>query len=86
MGWSPHGREALIERAAAAGGVKELFTGTSERLRRLIDFDSSVWVATDPATGLPTAPSWVENIGHFGGRGACSSVWELEFQVEDVNL
>ena len=24
-------------------------------------------------------------MAHFGGRGACSRVWELEFLVEDFN-
>ena len=27
------------------------------RLRRLVPFDASVWLAVDPATGLPTAPT-----------------------------
>jgi DNA-binding CsgD family transcriptional regulator len=45
-----------------------------------------VWLATDPATTLPTSPTRVENMSHFGGQEACLRLWELEFHVEDVNL
>jgi len=76
----------LIDRAAAAGGVRELFAAASTRLRRLVPFDSAAWLATDPATILPTAPTRVENMDHFGGQDACLRLWELEFLVEDVNL
>jgi DNA-binding CsgD family transcriptional regulator len=80
-----YGRDVLIERAAEAGSVRELFGTASPRLRRLVDFDAAVWLATDPATGLPTAPTHLDNLAHFG-RGPCERVWELEFLVEDVNL
>jgi len=75
----------LIERAQQAESVSELFGAASPRLRRLVDFDAAVWLATDPATGLPTAPTLVDNLAHFG-RGPCERVWELEFLVDDVNL
>jgi DNA-binding CsgD family transcriptional regulator len=77
---------ALIDRAAAADGVRGLFEAASTRLRRIVPFDSSVWLATDPATTLPTSPTRVENMAHFGGQEACWRLWELEFHVEDVNL
>ena len=63
-----------------------MFAAASERLRRLVPFDAAVWLATDPATSLPTAPTRTENMGHFGGADACLRLWELEFLVEDVNL
>ncbi len=80
-----YGRDVLIERAGEARNVRELFHAASPRLRRLVDFDAAVWLATDPATGLPTAPTLVDNLAHFG-RGPCERVWELEFLVDDVNL
>jgi DNA-binding CsgD family transcriptional regulator len=76
----------LIDRAAAADGVREVFAAASTRLRRLVPFDSAAWLATDPATSLPTSPTRVENMGHFGGHDSCLRLWELEFLVEDVNL
>jgi DNA-binding CsgD family transcriptional regulator len=76
----------LIERAGRAGSVRELFAAASARLRGLLPHDAAVWMATDPATILPTAPTRAENLGEFGGRDACVRLWELEFLVEDVNL
>jgi DNA-binding CsgD family transcriptional regulator len=83
-----HARDELIERAGAAETVGELFGGASRRLRRLVPFDSAVWLAFDPTTGLPTAPTRAENMAHVcrGGGESCLRVWELEFLVEDVNL
>ena len=80
-----HGRTELIERAAAAESVRELFGNASARLRRLVPFDAAVWLATDPATTLPTAPTRAEDMAHFGGKDACARLWELEFMVADVN-
>ena len=33
----------------------------SARLRRLVELDGAVWLAADPATGMPTAPTLIEN-------------------------
>jgi len=79
-------RDLLIERVGGAETVGEVFRIASERLRRVVPFDASVWMSTDPATGLPTAPSRAENLGHVGGANACARAWELEFFVSDVNL
>ena len=81
-----HQRTELIERAGTAGSVQALFGTASERLRRLVPSDAAVWLATDPATSLPTTPTRTENMDHFGGADACRRLWELEFLVEDVNL
>ena len=80
-----HHREALIERAAEAAGVRELFAAASPRLRRLVPFDAAAWLAVDPATTLPTAPTRAENLDDFGGHDACVRLWQLEYEVEDVN-
>jgi DNA-binding CsgD family transcriptional regulator len=79
-----HARDELVDRAANAKSVREVFRVASERLRRLVPFDAAVWLASDPATGLPTAPTRIENLDHFG-VDACLRGWELEYMVEDVN-
>ena len=78
-------RTELIRRAEAAKDVCELFRAASRRLRRLVPFDAAVWLAADPATSLPTAPTRAENVAHFGGQERCARLWEIEFTVEDVN-
>ena len=59
------GRDQLVARAGDAETVTELFAGASARLRRLVPFDAAVWLATDPATGLPTP--------HAGGEPRTTS-------------
>jgi DNA-binding CsgD family transcriptional regulator len=83
-----HIRSELIERAGRAGDVRAVFAGASERLRRLVPFDASIWLALDPATALPIAPTRSEQLGHVcsGDPQSCLRVWELEFLVQDVNL
>jgi DNA-binding CsgD family transcriptional regulator len=80
-----HQREALIERAAEAGDVREVFAAVSPRLQRLVPFDAIAWMGIDPATTMPTVPTRVENLDDFGGRDACVRLWQLEYEFEDVN-
>ncbi|MCC6831014.1 MAG: helix-turn-helix transcriptional regulator [Thermoleophilia bacterium] len=70
------------------GTVGDVFAEVSRRLHRVVPHDASVWLATDPATGLPTAPTRSEHMGGVcgGDARACLRVWELEFMVHDVNL
>jgi DNA-binding CsgD family transcriptional regulator len=81
-------REELVVRAASADDVMGVFRTASERLRRLVPFDAAVWLATDPATQLPTAPTRSENMEERArvNREECVRVWEREFLMEDVNL
>lgn len=79
-----HHRDALIDRAAAADSACGVFAEASPRLRRLIPFDSAIWLATDPAAAMPTAPTRKENLTGFDVND-CVTVWEREFLVEDVN-
>src|SRR4051794_24707618 len=81
-----HERTEIVERAAGAATVEEVFRAVSARLRRLIAFDAAIWLATDPATSLPVAPTRVENLDAFRGRDDCVRLWELEFRFEDWNL
>jgi DNA-binding CsgD family transcriptional regulator len=77
-------RDELVRRAAATTGAAEVFSGASRRLRRIVPHDASVWLMTDPGTGLPTSPTMVD--GFDAGAGLCSAHWQHEFLVEDVNL
>jgi DNA-binding CsgD family transcriptional regulator len=79
-------RRDLEALAGTAEDVRDLFRIVSSRLSHLIPFDAAVWMATDPATGLPTAPTRAENIGGIGTAGGCQAVWDHEYLVEDVNL
>jgi hypothetical protein len=81
-------RDEVVDAAVHAESVQELFARASDRLRRLVPYDASVWMATDPATLLPTAPARSENLAHVcrGDVDSVLRVWELEFQVVDVNL
>jgi DNA-binding CsgD family transcriptional regulator len=81
-----HHRDELIDRAWRADTVAELFRAASSGLRRVVPFDGAVWLATDPATNLPTAPTRSEKPVHVAGSDDCVRAWRLEFQVEDVNL
>jgi DNA-binding CsgD family transcriptional regulator len=78
-------RDQLIGRAWRADNVAELFGAASRGLRRVVPFDGTVWLAVDPATGLPTAPTWSEN-PHIDSGDACRRCWEMELLTEDVNL
>ncbi|MFI0480450.1 response regulator transcription factor [Actinomadura sp. 9N215] len=74
-------RRALLDRAAHARDASDLFGGASARLRRLMDFQAAAWSATDPETGLITAPMRVENLG----RGEeCFAYWECALLEETV--
>ncbi|MER5898268.1 helix-turn-helix transcriptional regulator [Streptomyces sp. NPDC001876] len=71
----------VLSGAERATDTLELFRRTSTKLRRLMPFDSAVWAATDPETGLITAPMLVENLG--SGEG-CAAYWESELLEENV--
>lgn len=74
-------RRPVLWAAERAGDALELFSRASAGLRRLVPFDSAVWTAADPETGLITAPMLVENLG--SGEG-CAAYWESELLEENV--
>ncbi|MEV3927426.1 helix-turn-helix transcriptional regulator [Actinomadura coerulea] len=76
------GRAGLISRADQASDALGLFAEASTRLRALVPFDASVWRATDPFTGLMTAPVRVENLS----EGGSATYWDNEWLAENVNL
>ncbi|WP_405659555.1 LuxR C-terminal-related transcriptional regulator [Streptomyces sp. RK9] len=71
----------VLSGADRATGTHDLFSRASAEVRRFVPFDSAVWAATDPETGLITAPMLVENLG--SGEG-CAAYWESELLEEDV--
>ncbi|MGP4100514.1 LuxR C-terminal-related transcriptional regulator [Nonomuraea sp. KM90] len=71
----------VMSAAERAGDALELFSRASDRLRRLVPYDAAVWTATDPETGLVTAPMLVDNLGS-GER--CGAYWESELLEENV--
>lgn len=75
------GHAKVLADADRASDTRELFSRASARLRRIVPFDSAVWAATDPETGLITAPMLVENLG--SGEG-CAEYWESELLEENV--
>ncbi|MCP2339468.1 helix-turn-helix domain-containing protein [Actinomadura rupiterrae] len=78
----PSPAAAAAERAAArAAGPLDLFGRVSSRLRPLLRFDAAVWTASDPETGLVTAPMLVEGLG---GGDRCAAYWESELLDENV--
>src|SRR5262245_24332190 len=85
MSFSAYARAALIEHAETAESVQQCFAATLQRLRRMVAFDSSVWLAMDPATGLPTAQTLLHNVACLNAPGECRRIWEIEFLQGDVN-
>lgn len=71
----------ILSAAERAPDARELFRRASARLRRHLPFDAAVWTATDPETGLVTAPMVVENLG--AGEG-CAAYWQSELLEENV--
>ncbi|MFF0725648.1 LuxR C-terminal-related transcriptional regulator [Streptomyces sp. NPDC004134] len=74
-------RGELLARAGRAPDALALFAEVSAQLRRLLPYDAAVWRATDPATGLMTAPVRTENTDKRG----CWDYWECELFDERVN-
>ena len=68
--------------AEDSGSLGELFRAASRRLRRLVPFDAAVWLATDPATTLPTAPTLSDGLQDRElDHVDCARLWEREFLV-----
>ncbi|WP_258054955.1 helix-turn-helix transcriptional regulator [Streptomyces sp. Ru71] len=76
------GRTELLARAAKSSDPLALFAQASQHLRRLLPYDAAVWRATDPHTGMMSAPIRAENLDETG----CAVYWESELFTENVNL
>jgi len=78
-------RNDLIEQVGRGATPADVFTSASARLRHLVPFDAAAWLATDPATGLPTSPVRIDNLDGVT-RDMCGRHWQREVLVDDVNL
>ncbi|MFC9330876.1 LuxR C-terminal-related transcriptional regulator [Kitasatospora sp. NPDC057015] len=76
------GRDELLDSALRAPDALAMFGEASRHLRRLVPYDAAVWRATDPVTGLMTAPIRAENLDDEG----CAVYWGCELFTESVNL
>jgi DNA-binding CsgD family transcriptional regulator len=76
-------RSALVRQASLAHSVADLFEAASARLRALVPYDACAWLMTDPATGLPTAPTLIE--GFTASAEVCTEHWRREFLHADIN-
>jgi DNA-binding CsgD family transcriptional regulator len=73
--------DGVTAEAERAEDALALFTQVSARLRRRLRFDAAVWAATDPDSGLITAPMLVQGLG-TGER--CGEYWKSELLEENV--
>jgi DNA-binding CsgD family transcriptional regulator len=77
-------RDELVMQVQRTDDAVAVFAEASTRLRHLVPFDAAIWMMTDPATGLATAPTRIENLGDQPER--CSRAWRQEHFGGDVNL
>ncbi|MGH8879915.1 MAG: LuxR family transcriptional regulator, partial [Stackebrandtia sp.] len=75
-------RDTLLAAASRCRDADEFFASTSTALVRLVPFEAAVWRATDPLTGLATAPMRVENLN----EKSCAVYWDLELNCESTNV
>jgi DNA-binding CsgD family transcriptional regulator len=76
-------RADLVRQAAVAPSVTDVFGVASQRLRGLVPHDSATWLMTDPATGLPSAPSLLDRFA--APAEVCTEHWHREFVGSDAN-
>jgi DNA-binding CsgD family transcriptional regulator len=74
-------RARILDASLSARVDQPFLAELARHLRTLIPYDGGMWAATDPLTGLPTAPARVENMAVD-----CEGWWDRELLVEDLNL
>ncbi|HWM20187.1 MAG TPA: helix-turn-helix transcriptional regulator [Ilumatobacteraceae bacterium] len=77
-------RDELIGRVERADDIAGVFFAASRKLRQLVPHDAAAWIATDPKTGLPTGPTWLDGV-HGVSATQCAEHWRREFIEDDVN-
>jgi DNA-binding CsgD family transcriptional regulator len=78
-------RDELVLRVQHMDDPAAVFAEASVRLRRLVPYDLSGWMALDPGTGLPVAPTLFDG-PMYSTDDHCIEYWRQEFSVDDVNL
>jgi DNA-binding CsgD family transcriptional regulator len=74
-------REDLLDLCRDRSADGDFLEELDRRLRRLVPFDASLFVATDPTTTLPAPPVRLDSVDE-----ECHTFWERELLVEDVLL
>ena len=78
-----HRRADLVRHASSAGTVTDVFAAAARRLHEMVPHDAATWLSTDPVTGLPTAPSLLDDFS--APAGVCTEHWQREFVDPDFN-
>lgn len=76
-------RTDLLRRVSAAATATDVFAAASRSLHKLVQHDAATWLSTDPVTGLPTAPSLLDDFS--APVGVCTEHWHREFVSPDFN-
>lgn len=74
-------RDDLLELCRDRPADGDFLGELDRRLRRLVPFDASLFVGTDPATTLPAPPVRLDSVDED-----CHTFWERELLIEDVLL
>ena len=74
-------REELLDLCRDRPADTNFLEDLDRKLRRIVPFDASLFVATDPATTLPAPPVRLDKVDE-----ECRAFWERELLVEDVLL
>jgi DNA-binding CsgD family transcriptional regulator len=76
-------RVELLRQVSAAGTATDVFAVASRSLHELVQHDAATWLSTDPVTGLPTAPSLLDDFS--APVDVCTEHWHREFVRPDFN-
>lgn len=76
-------RADLLRQASRAETATDLFAVASRSLHELVQHDAATWLSTDPVTGLPTAPSLLDDFS--APVDVCTEHWHREFVRPDFN-
>jgi DNA-binding CsgD family transcriptional regulator len=76
-------RADLLRQASAAETATDLFAVASRSLHELVQHDAATWLSTDPVTGLPTAPSMLDDFS--APVDVCTEHWHREYVNPDFN-
>ena len=72
----------LVRPAATPATVMEVFTRAARQVRRLVHYDAGAWMMADPVSGLPGAPSLLENLS--APVPCCAEHWRAGFVDADA--
>lgn len=77
-----HRRSEPVPHAATPATVMEVFAHAARQVRRLVRYDAGAWMMADPVSGLPGAPSLLENVS--APVPCCAEHWRSGFVDADA--